>query len=58
MYLKRFAVPKSSAFHICCADIYDTTKRFTTDVKNVAVERGFYWGTDQEGIPHHDMEEF
>ncbi len=58
MYLKRFARPKNGAFHIRAADIYDTTKRFTTDVKNVAVERGFYWGTDQEGIPHHDMEVF
>jgi hypothetical protein len=22
------------------------------------VERGFYWGTDIEGVPHHRLEEF
>ncbi|WP_142392615.1 DUF4238 domain-containing protein [Mycobacterium sp. 3519A] len=58
MYLKRFAVPRGTSSRIIVADVWDATKKFTTDVKNVGVETGFYWGTDQEGIPHHDMEKF
>ncbi|MBX8686184.1 DUF4238 domain-containing protein [Mycobacterium sp. 20091114027_K0903767] len=58
MYLKRFARQERMGFHVVAADVSDLSVRFTSEVKNVAVERGFYWGTDSEGIPHHEMERF
>lgn len=58
MYLKRFARQEGNGFHIVGADVRDLSARFTAEVKNVAVERGFYWGSDNEGVPHHEMEKF
>lgn len=36
----------------------DLAKTFKASVRDVAVESGFYWGTDADGVPHHHMEEF
>jgi Protein of unknown function (DUF4238) len=58
MYLRRFARRTGSGFRIVGADINDLSVRFSTEVKNVAVERGFYWGSDSDGVPHHEMERF
>jgi hypothetical protein len=58
MYLKRFSRPKGGGFQMSAANVYDANSTFTTDIKNVGVERGFYWGSDQLGIPHHHMEAF
>ena len=58
IYLKRFARPKGNGFQLSVANVYDANIRFTSDIKNVGVERGFYWGSDQLGIPHHQMEAF
>jgi hypothetical protein len=58
MYLKRFARPTGAGYRIVGAKANDLSLRFPTEVKNVAVERGFYWGSDSDDIPHHNMEKF
>ncbi|YCN53414.1 DUF4238 domain-containing protein [Rhodococcus erythropolis] len=58
MYLRRFAISRGSRHRIAAADVHDLSRRFDTDVRRVAAERGFYWGTDREGVPHHEMEEY
>jgi hypothetical protein len=57
MYLKRFARPTSNG-HQLTVTTRDLDRRFKASVRDVAVEAGFYWGTDPHGVPHHDMEEF
>ncbi len=58
MYLKRFAISRGSRHRIAAADVHDLSRRFETDVRKVAAERGFYWGTDHDGVPHHEMEDY
>jgi hypothetical protein len=57
MYLRRFARPTSNG-HQLAVSTRDLEKRFKANVRDVAVEAGFYWGTDPEGVPHHHMEAF
>ena len=57
MYLKRFGRPTSGG-HQLSVSTRDLTTRFKASVRDVAVESGFYWGTDVNGVPHHDMEDF
>lgn len=58
MYLRRFARHGSGREPQITAMTPDLGTRFTTSINRVAVERGFYWGTDLDGVPHHDLEEF
>lgn len=57
MYLKRFARASSNGHQIMVSS-RDLAKTFKASVRDVAVESGFYWGTDADGVPHHHMEEF
>lgn len=57
MYLRRFGRPRSSG-HQIAVSTRDLSKSFVASVGDVAVESGFYWGTDVDGVPHHHMEEF
>lgn len=57
MYLRRFGRPTSNG-HQIAVSTRDLTNRFRANVRDVAVEAGFYWGTDENGVPHHHMEEF
>lgn len=57
MYLKRFGVPRSGGHQISAALADSPDKDFPTNVRNVASEKGFYWGVDPAGVPHHQMEE-
>jgi hypothetical protein len=57
MYLKRFARASSNGHQIMVSS-RDLAKPFKASVRDVAVESGFYWGTDADGVPHHHMEEF
>jgi hypothetical protein len=57
MYLRRFGRTTSNG-HQLAVSTRDLGKRFKANVRDVAVESGFYWGTDPDGVPHHDMEEF
>jgi hypothetical protein len=36
----------------------DLGQSFRVTPRNVAVQADFYWGTDPDGVPHHDMEAF
>jgi hypothetical protein len=58
MYLKRFAHQSGRHQVIHAAPADSPGKDFTQSVRNVGSAKGFYWGTDPEGIPHHHMEEF
>lgn len=57
MYLKRFARARSNG-HQITVSTRDLTTTFRANVRDVAVQSGFYWGTDPDGVPHHHMEEF
>jgi hypothetical protein len=57
MYLRRFGRATSNG-HQIAVSTRDLTRTFTASVRDVAVESGFYWGTDPDGVPHHHMEEF
>ncbi|WP_154795776.1 DUF4238 domain-containing protein [Occultella kanbiaonis] len=57
MYLKRFGRMTSHGAELVAATP-DLSRQFRTGVNDIAVERGFYWGTDVAGVPHHDLEEF
>ena len=57
MYLERFVRHRSSGPQVT-AMTPDLRVRFNTSVNDVAVERGFYWGTDVDGVPHHHIEQF
>lgn len=57
MYLRRFGRATSNG-HQVAVTTRNLDRSFTANVRDVAVESGFYWGTDQEGVPHHHMEEF
>ncbi len=58
MYLRRFAVERSGGPQICASNIDTPTDGFATNTRNIAAEKGFYWGTGPNGIPTHDMEAF
>lgn len=58
MYLRRFAQSRESTHQLLAAPVGDVRSSFRVSAKNVAVENDFYWGTDPEGVPHHDMEAF
>jgi hypothetical protein len=38
------------------APVENLSAAFLTSPRNVAVEDGFHWGIDPDGVPHHDME--
>jgi hypothetical protein len=57
MYLRRFGRATSNG-HQLMACTRDLAKSFKASVRDVAVQSGFYWGTDPDGVPHHHMEEF
>lgn len=58
MYLKRFG-SQSVSTHVIQAALADSPHvAFSQGVRNVGTAKGFYWGTDPEGVPHHDMEDF
>lgn len=57
MYLKRFARARGSRRQLG-AMTPDMQDQFVTSIDRAAVERGFYWGTDLRGVPHHDLEDF
>jgi hypothetical protein len=58
MYLKRFA-QQSGIHQVLQAAMADTPQEdFTQSVRKVGSSKGFYWGTDPDGIPHHHMEQF
>lgn len=58
MYLKRFArqAATTQVIHAALAD--SPQADFTQGIHNVGSAKGFYWGTDPVGIPHHHMEQF
>lgn len=56
MYLRRFARKKGNGWQTVVAEVNHLSARFPAEVKNVAVERGFYWGSDSDDVPHHEME--
>ena len=58
MYLKRFAKQASSTHVIRAANADKPEVDFTQGVQKVGSAKGFYWGTDPEGVPHHHMEQF
>jgi hypothetical protein len=57
MYLKRFGIQRRQEHQICAASADSPEEGFSNSVKSVAVEKGFYWGTNSNGVPHHDVEE-
>lgn len=57
MYLRRFGRATSTG-HQTGVSTRDLTKTFKANVRDVAVESGFYWGADPDGVPHHHMEGF
>lgn len=57
MYLRRFAKHRAGGAQLI-AMTPDLRSRFPASINDVAVERGFYWGSDVDGLPHHDMEKF
>jgi hypothetical protein len=57
MYLKRFGIHRPGGPQVVAMSP-DMTTRFQTSVNDVGVERGFYWGADSEGVPHHHLEDF
>lgn len=57
MYLRRFAKARGNGHQIAVSN-RELTQKFHTNVRDVAVESGFYWGTDSEGVPQHHMEQF
>lgn len=57
MHLRRFAKKERGRGHLTCAiPVADPARPFLTNVRNVAAVKGFYWGTDADGVPHHDFE--
>lgn len=57
MYLRRFGRATANG-HQVAVSTRDLGRTFRASIRDVAVESGFYWGTDPDGVPHHDMEEF
>ncbi|SDP18878.1 Protein of unknown function [Pedococcus dokdonensis] len=58
MYLKRFAKLGGREDRIAAALVEKAAEEsFVTSTRNVGSEKGFYWGVDPDGVPHHDVEE-
>lgn len=58
MYLKRWGTPKAGGHQVMATPADDLDRAFSTNVRNVGSEKGFYWGETPDGVPHHDMETF
>jgi hypothetical protein len=58
MYLRRWGTPTNKGHQIVAAKIDTLDNSFITSVRNVASEKGFYWGETPDGVPHHEMERF
>lgn len=58
MYLKRWGTPKAGGHQVMATPADDLERAFSTNVRNVGSEKGFYWGETPDGVPHHDMETF
>lgn len=58
MYLKRWGVPKAGGHQVIAAPADQLERAFSTSVRNIGSEKGFYWGETPAGVPHHDMETF
>jgi hypothetical protein len=56
MYLKRFAVPRAGGHELVAASADTPEAHFTSSINRVGAVKGFYWGTDPQGVPHHHME--
>lgn len=57
-YLRRFAQQRRNRrYFIVASRIDQPEKAFETNVRNVASENGFYWGTTGDGDAEHGMEE-
>ena len=57
MHLRRFARKERKRGHLIRAiPVEHPDEAFVTNVRNVAAVKGFYWGTDEQGVPHHDFE--
>ncbi|MEV5704774.1 DUF4238 domain-containing protein [Actinoallomurus sp. NPDC052274] len=58
MYLRRFAEDRGREQpELTVRRIDHVDRPFPTGPKNILVERGFYWGSTLEGVPHHLVEE-
>lgn len=58
MYLRRWGVGGPKGHQVAAANADNLEQFFLTGTRNIASENGFYWGTDPDGVPHHDMETF
>lgn len=57
MYLRRFARhTHGDGYYIVASLVDEPSTSFETNVRNVGATKGFYWGTDIDGVPHHHME--
>ena len=57
-YLRRFAEQRrTGGYFIQATALADPIRTFTTNVRNIAPENGFYWGTNPDGTPEHEMED-
>src|SRR3954452_15170589 len=57
LYLRRFARTGSGRSpQLMAAPVENLGEAFLTSPRNVALEDGFHWGIDPDGVPHHDME--
>ncbi|MEU6914060.1 DUF4238 domain-containing protein [Streptomyces olindensis] len=59
MYLKRFAAHEGPRKYTLAVRRLDRVDQpFPAAPTNAFVERGFYWGTNPDGVPHHMVEAF
>lgn len=57
-YLRRFAQQRRNRGHFIVATQLDQPRRtFETNVRNVAAENGFYWGTTDDGEADHRVDD-
>ncbi|MFF9378863.1 DUF4238 domain-containing protein [Streptomyces griseoluteus] len=57
MYLRHFAEHQGRRrYQLALRRIRDIDRPIPAMTNNVLAERGFYWGTTLDGVPHHDME--
>ncbi|MFB8235587.1 DUF4238 domain-containing protein [Kitasatospora purpeofusca] len=58
MYLRRFAEHRGRRQHeLTVRRIAGINRPFPAMTNNILAERGYYWGTSLEGVPHHAVEE-
>ncbi|MFF2818989.1 DUF4238 domain-containing protein [Kitasatospora cineracea] len=59
MYLRRFAEHRGRRrYELTVRRTAAIDEPFPAMVGNTLVERGYYWGTTLEGVPHHVVEDF